>query len=102
MSAFTGSSWIRVVLVDGLICDSIVGCSHFILGFAWIALSVGGNVRHEFIILGAHFTIGIELGDFLVLEDLEDDTGSDGGGSDSTATNLEESSFFWHFKNIYL
>ena len=81
---------------DGSIGGGPVGSSHFILGFSWEVLSIGGYVGHEFVILSRHFTVSIELGDLIALDNLEDDTSGDGGSSDGTATNLEESSFVLH------
>lgn len=97
-TAYTCSSWVVVMRLDGRVGDLPVGSSTFILGFSWEALSIGGNIIHELEILRGHVSIRIELGDLILLDNLVDNAGSDGRSSDGTTTNLEESSFVLHIK----
>jgi hypothetical protein len=80
--------------VGVVVCPVALSVFEFTLG--WVGFSISGNVRHEFIIGGRHGSVTVELVDFVHLDNLEDDTGSNGRSSDSTATNLEESSFVLH------
>ena len=77
-----------------VVCPVALSVFEFTLG--WVGFTISGNVRHEFIVGGRHGSVTVELVDLIGLDDLKNDTGSDGRSSDSTATNLEESSFVLH------
>ena len=97
VSNFTGVSG-GVEWLNLLVSHSIVALSIFEFALCWIWFSICGNIGHEFVVSARHGSITVELRDLIGLDDLEDDTGSDGRSSDSTTTNLEESSFVLHIK----
>ena len=100
MSDCTGViSVVEFLNLGVVVCPVALSVFEFTLGC--VGFSICGNVRHEFIVGGRHSSIIAELVDLVHLDDLKYDTGSDGRSSDSTATNLEESSFVLHILYYY-